>query len=364
MYAMNVFFSRKYEDTITYADTVLAAVNRTKDIPDIEKLYIYEKLAIMYSEAEILDKAELVACEFEDIIENLKREGYSEKIMKDYHMLPAQFNNIVISKEMIMYLNHAIILSRAERTAEADEYLSKAEKMCIQYPDVASSEPGIVKRISLFRKNGLPKSKKNGDSEKIYRQYKTQIENMLSKCLKSRQFDETELQQIIELIEKMSSMPEHEIYKEPYTMVKYYNALYLLSNDIGCKNTAIKMLKKAAFIADDDNSNEELYAEIYSDMCAYTYDLSKRLYYVKKALAIYESLRNSGKEYNQYSYAMTLHNIGLILAKKEIYDEALNYSQKALCIWESIYFSKPDEQIGLYLSEEKRLIEFLKTKVK
>ena len=99
-------------------------------------------------------------------------------------------------------------------------------------------------------------------------------------------------------------------------------------------------------------------------MCAYTYDLSKRLYYVKKALAIYESLRNSGKEYNQYSYAMTLHNIGLILAKKEIYDEALNYSQKALCIWESIYFSKPDKQIGLYLSEEKRLIEFLKTKVK
>ena len=147
-------------------------------------------------------------------------------------------------------------------------------------------------------------------------------------------------------------------------MVKYYNALYLLSNDIGCKNTAIKMLKKAAFIADDDNSNEELYAEIYSDMCAYTYDLSKRLYYVKKALAIYESLRNSGKEYNQYSYAMTLHNIGLIIAKKEIYDEALNYSQKALCIWESIYFSKPDKQIGLYLSEEKRLIEFLKTKVK
>ena len=44
-------------------------------------------------------------------------------------------------------------------------------KMVKEHPEMAASEAGIVQRIIMFRKNGLPKPKREEDFEQEYRKY-------------------------------------------------------------------------------------------------------------------------------------------------------------------------------------------------
>lgn len=64
-----------------------------------------------------------------------------------------------------------IRISRMESHADADRYLCMAEKLVKEHPEMAASEAGIVQRIIMFRKNGLPKPKREEDFEQEYRKY-------------------------------------------------------------------------------------------------------------------------------------------------------------------------------------------------
>ena len=69
----------------------------------------------------------------------------------------------------------------------------------------------------------------------------------------------------------------------------------MLFASIDRKDFALEMLQRAASLADDDDDKEELYAEIFSDMCVYTNDQKRKLNFSQKALAIYEDLQKNGK---------------------------------------------------------------------
>jgi len=170
------------------------------------------------------------------------------------------------------------------------------------------------------------------------------------------------LQRVVHLIEEMTRMPEHEIYKSTYTVAKYYHVLNMLFASIDRKDFALEMLQRAASLADDDDDKEELYAEIFSDMCAYTNDQKRRLHFSQKALAIYENLQKSGKEYSQNSYAMALHNAALIWAQQGGWKTALAHARKAYSIWSNLLLTTKDEQIKSYVTESQRLVAFLETK--
>lgn len=96
---------------------------------------------------------------------------------------------------------------------DADRYLCMVERLVNEHPEIAVSESGIVQRIMVFRKNGLPKPKRDEDSEQEYRKYKNQIETTLNRYMRSKEYDTSSLQQVVELIEKMTCMPEHEFFK-------------------------------------------------------------------------------------------------------------------------------------------------------
>lgn len=361
-YAMHIFSSGEYKDTIPYADVVLDALQKTNNLPDIELANIYEKLLAMYSEAELLDKAHMVATHNEALLEQMERKGYTEELRLS-NITPSQYKAFVISKTIIAYLNHAVALSRMEMQDDAKKYLSMAEELAIKHPEIAASEAGIMQRIALFKKNGLPKPKREEDSEKVYRQYKSEIETTLSKCLRREPYDDSVLHRVISLIEEMTGMPEHEIYKDTYTVAKYYHVLNMLFVSIDCKDLAFEMLQRAANLADSDDNKEALYADIFSDMCAYANDQKRKLSLSQKALAIYEDLQKNGKEYSQNSYAMALYNASIISMEQSECKVALEYAKKASSIWNNVLLANNDEQIRAYAAQAKRLIAFLEGKI-
>lgn len=67
----------------------------------------------------------------------------------------------------------------------------------------------------------------------------------------------------------------------------------MLFTSIDRKDVALEMLQRAASLADADEDKEELYAEIFSDMCAYTNNQKRKLNFSQKALAIYEDLQKN-----------------------------------------------------------------------
>ena len=362
-YAMHIFGSGEYKETVPYADVVFDTLQKTNNLPDVELASIYEKLLVMYSEAEFLDKAFIVADHNEALLEQMKCKGYTEELRLS-NITPLQYKTFVISKTIIAYLNHAVALSRKEKQDDAQKYLSMAEELATKHSDIAASESGIMQRIALFKKNGLPKPKREEDSEKVYRKYKNEIETTLSKCLRREPYDASLLQRVVHLIEEMTRMPEHEIYKSTYTVAKYYHVLNMLFASIDRKDFAFEMLQRAASLADDDDDKEELYAEIFSDMCAYTNDQKRKLNFSQKALAIYEDLQKNGTESSQNSYAMALYNSALIWAQQGGWKTALAHARKAYSIWSNLLLTTKDEQIKSYVTESQRLVAFLETKVK
>ena len=362
-YAMFIFSSGDYKKTIPYADAVLKKIQNSDDLPDIELANIYEKLLAMFSEAELLDKAHVVADHNEDLLEKMERKGYTEELC-EFNITPSQYESFVISKMMIAYLNHAVVLSRMENQTDAEQSLRMAEKLAYKHPQIAADEAGIMQRITLFRKNGLPKPKREADSEREYRKFKNEIETTLSRFMRSKAYDTSSLQQIVGLIEKMTCMPEHEIYKNTYAMAKYYYVLNMLFANVERKDLAYNMLQKAAEIAESDDDKESLYADIYSDMCAYESDAHNKLLFSRKALAIYESLIADRKDYSPNSYAMTLYNASIISMEQSEYKTAMEYVKKAFYIWKKLLRSTTtDEQIQAYLAEAQRVIKFLEWKM-
>lgn len=287
--------------------------------------------------------------------------GYTEELCTS-NITPLQYKTYVISKTIIAYLNHAVALSRMERQGETQKYLSMAEELVAKYPDIAASASGVVQRIVLFKKNGLPKPKKEEDSEKIYRKYKNEIETTLSKCLRSEPYDVSLLQRVVHLIEEMTHMPEHELYRSTYFVAKYYHVLNMLFASIGHKDSAFEMLQRAASLAEADDETEELYAEIFSDLCVYTNDQKCKLSFSQKALAIYEDLQKNGKEYSQNSYAMALYNAALILSQQGGWKVALEYARKAYSMWSDLLLTTKDEQIKSYVTESQMLVTLLEMK--
>lgn len=361
-YVMLIFRSGDYKNTIPYAGVILKKIQNTDDLPDIELANIYEKLLAMYSEAELLDQANVVAVNNEDLLQKMERKGYTEEL-RVFNITPSQYKSFVISKLIIAYLNHAVALSRMENQTDAEKYLGLAEVLAYKHPEIAATEAGIMQRIALFRKNGLPKPKREEDSEKEYRKYKNDIETTLSRFMRSKEYDTSSLQQIVGLIEKMTCMPEHEIYQDTYTMAKYYYVLNMLFVNIDRKDLAYNMLQKAAEIAECDDDKESLHADIYSDMCAYESSSQKKSLFSRKALAIYESLQANGKDYSPNSYAMTLYNASIISMEQSEYNTAMEYVKKACYIWKKLLQSTTDEQIKAYLAEAQRLIMFLEWKM-
>ena len=361
-YVMQIFRSGEYKDTIPYAELVLNTLQRTDNLPEIELANIYEMLLAMYSEAELLDKAHVVALYNEELLEQMQRKGYTEEL-RSSNITPSQYKSFVIIKTIIVYLNHAVALSRMENRDDAEKYLSMAESLALKYPEIAASEAGIMQRITLFRKIGLPKPKKEEDSEKVYRKYKNEIEIILNKCMRKEPYDVSVLRRAVSLIEEMTSMPEHEIYKDTYTVAKYYHVLNMLFAAIDRKDLAYKMLQQAVELAESDDNKEALYADIYSDMCFFERDSERRVVLSRKALAIYESLQARGKDYSQNSYAMVLYNASIVSMKQRDYKIALEYVKKASFIWKKILLSTTDELVKSYIAEAQRLTTFLERKI-
>lgn len=362
-YLMEVFSTGEYGEIIPYAEVIFETIQRTgSGLPDTEMISVYEKLVAMYSEAEILERASEIAQIQEKLLDRVEKLE-SEQYIRSLHVTPSQFHKHIIIKRLIAYLNHAIVLSRLERDDEANQYLQKAEMLAEKYPDIAEKETGIIERISLFRRTGLPKSKKTGDPDKIYRAYQKQIQTSLSRYMHENRYTESDLEQVEALIRNMCAMPEHRIYKNVYILAKYYYVLYQLYASIGRTDLAIPKLEEACWIADSARNTENLYGEIYSDMCAYAEKTADKLRYAQKALKIFEQLQKECKEYSYNSYAMTLFNTGVIFMQQENYKSALEYAQKANGVWEEQYSLSPDEQVEAYISEAQRLISFLKKKV-
>ncbi|MGN8961465.1 hypothetical protein [Bariatricus sp. HCP28S3_D3] len=324
---------------------------------------IYEKILAMYSEAELLDKAHEIAVLCETLLQEMERKGYYEEL-RSFDITPMQYRSFIGLKLTTAYLNHAIALSRMESHADADRYLCMAEKMVNEHPEIEVSEAGIVQRIIMFRKNGLPKPKREEDFEQEYRKYKNEIETTLSRYMRSKEYDTSSLLRIVELIEKMTCMPEHEFFKNTYAMAKYYYVLNMLFGNVGRKDLAYQMLQKAAQIAENDDNKESLHADIYSDMCAYESSSQKKSFYSRKALTIYESLQANGQDYSPNSYAMTLYNASIISMEQSEYKTAMEYVKKACYIWKKLLQSTTDEQINAYLAEAQRLIMYLERKMK
>ena len=362
-YAMLLFSSGDYRNTTPYADAIFEKIQSVGDLPEIEMVNIYEKIIAMFSEAELLDKAHNIAVCCETLLQKMEQKGYHEEL-RLFDITPMQYSSFIVLKLITVYLNHAIALSRMESHVDANRYLCMAEKLVNEHPEVAASEAGIVQRITIFRKNGLPKPKREEDSEQEYRKYKNEIEATLSRYMRSKEYDTSSLLRIVELIEKMTCMPEHEFFKSEYAMAKYYYVLNMLFGNVGRKDLAYQMLQKAAQVADNDDNKESLYADIYSDMCAYESSSQKQSYYSRKALTIYESLQANGKDYSPNSYAMTLYNASIISMEQSEYKTAMEYVKKACYIWKKLLQSTTDEQINAYLAEAQRLIMYLERKMK
>ena len=362
-YAMLLFSTGDYRNTIPYADAIFEKIQSSYDLAEIELVNIYEKILAMYSEAELLDKAHEIAIRCENLLQKMERKGYYEEL-RSFDITPMQYRSFIVLKLTTAYLNHAIALSRMESHADADRYLCMAEKLVNEHPEMAASEAGIVQRIIMFRKNGLPKPKREEDFEQEYREYKNEIETTLSRYMRSKEYDTSSLLRIVELIEKMTCMPEHEFFKNTYAMAKYYYVLNMLFGNVGRKDLAYQMLQKAAQIAENDDNKESLHADIYSDMCAYESNSQKKSFYSQKALTIYESLQANGQDYSPNSYAMTLYNASIISMEQSEYKTAIEYVKKASYIWKKLLQSATDEQINAYLAEAQRLIMFLERKMK
>ena len=362
-YAMLLFGSGNYRNTTPYADAIFEKIQSSDDLAEIELVNIYEKILAMYSEAEQLDKAQAIAVRSEALLEKMKRNGYYEEL-RSFDITPMQYKSFILLKLATVYLNHAIALSRMESHVDADRYLCMVERLVNEHPEIAVSESGIVQRIMVFRKNGLPKPKRDENSEQEYRKYKNQIETTLNRYMRSKEYDTSSLQQVVELIEKMTCMPGHEFFKNTYAMAKYYYVLNMLFGNVGRKDLAYQMLQKATQIADNDDDKESLYADIYSDMCAYERNSEKKALYSRKALEIYESLQANGQDYSPNSYAMTLYNASIISMEQSDYATALEYVKEACYIWKKLLQSTTDEQVNAYLTEAQRLIMFLERKIK
>lgn len=362
-YAMLLFSSGDYRNTTPYADAIFEKIQSSGDLPEIELVNIYEKIIAMFSEAELLDKAHKIAVFCETLLQKMEQKGYYEEL-RSFDITPMQYSSFIVLKLITVYLNHAIALSRMESHVDADRYLCMAEKLVNEHPEVAVSEAGIVQRITIFRKNGLPKPKREEDFEQEYRKYKNEIETTLSRYMRSKEYDTSSLLRIVELIEKMTCMPEHEFFKNEYVMAKYYYVLNMLFGNVGRNDLAYQMLQKAAQIAENDDNKESLHADIYSDMCAYESSSQKKSFYSRKALTIYESLQANGKDYSSNSYAMTLYNASIISMEQSEYKTAMEYVKKACYIWKKLVQSTTDKQINAYLAEAQRLIMFLERKMK
>ena len=362
-YAMLLFSSGDYRNTTPYADAIFEKIQSSGDLPEIELVNIYEKIVAMFSEAELLDKAHKIAVFCETLLQKMEQKGYYEEL-RSFDITPMQYSSFIVLKLITVYLNHAIALSRMESHVDADRYLCMAEKLVNEHPEVAVSEAGIVQRITIFRKNGLPKPKREEDFEQEYRKYKNEIETTLSRYMRSKEYDTSSLLRIVELIDKMTCMPEHEFFKNEYAMAKYYYVLSMLFGNVGRKDLAYQMLQKAAQIAENDDNKESLHADIYSDMCAYESSSQKKSFYSRKALTIYESLQANGKDYSSNSYAMTLYNASIISMEQSEYKTAMEYVKKACYIWKKLVQSTTDQQINAYLAEAQRLIIFLERKMK
>ena len=170
---------------------------------------------------------------------------------------------------------------------DADRYLCMVERLVNEHPEIAVSESGIVQRIMVFRKNGLPKPKRDEDSEQEYRKYKNQIETTLNRYMRSKEYDTSSLQQVVELIEKMTCMPEHEFFKNTYAMAKYYYVLNMLFGNVGRKDLAYQMLQKATQIADNDDDKRtaaEKIKEMYGSNSKLADDFAKPYSIVEKWL--------------------------------------------------------------------------------
>lgn len=154
--------------------------------------------------------------------------------------------------------------------------------------------------------------------------------------MRSKAYDTSSLQQIVGLIEKMTCTPEHEIYKDTYTMAKYYYVLNMLFVNVDPKDLAYNMLQKATEIAESDGDKESLYVNIYSDMCAYESASLSKLLFSRKALAIYERLQANVKDYSPNSYAMTLYKASIISMERSEYKTAMEYVKKASYIWKKL----------------------------
>lgn len=357
-YAMEIFSTGEYQSTIPYADVICDTLQMTDNLPEVELISIREKLTAMYSEAGVLDRAHLIAIQCEEQLNRMLQAGYTQTL-RNANITPTRYHFFLISKMMAIYLSHAIILSRMEKQNEATSYLRKAEALSVQHPDVAASERGITDRIALFKAQGLPKPKQNADAERIYRQYKTEIESTLSRYMRNEPYDVAKLQHIAELIQKMCAMPEHAIFKSTYTIAKYYHVLNMLFTSLQRKDLAFEALQKACDAASDDDTAEELYGNIYSDMCAYVTDPGIRQDFIQKALTVYETLQKEGRDYSRGSHAMTLYNAAVILLQQKQYYQASQHVQHAISLWETVYATHPDDQTRAYLSEARRMAAFL-----
>lgn len=362
-YQMTLFRNGKYEEAAAFANDIVQAAHRVKNnVPQSDIVILYGNIIAVCSESGQLTEAHEIALETEQLLDQMEKSEYSEH--KHTTNKPFdKYKDFIIEEKAKDYLNHAIICSRMGDVAAGLNYLKKADYLVTHYPKIAASMSGIKERIAFFLKNGLPRSKNEDNSEKVYRMYKNQIESALS-SFSRKPYTVHDLRKVEKLIQEMCDIPEHVIWGDSYTIAKYYHVMNKLYNSINQKNLAFTMLKKAADIADNDNDVLEVYGEIYSDMCAYVEEGIDKLFYVQKAIEIYERLRKEGNDYSKDAYAMALFNTGVILMRFSWYDKALEKAENAYYIWKELYTENPTKQTKIYMDEAERLTKFIQTHLK
>lgn len=358
-YQMVLLYDGEYETANRYGEAILTSLKKQENkIPLSNVVIAQDKLIASYSESGRLTQAKQVAIAEEALLERMTRDGLSENEIR-LGMTQEKFKQFIINSKLTLYLNYAIVCSRLGDDLNAKEYLFMSEKLMNEYPDIAATQVGLAERISLYKEIGLPKSKDKEDTEKEYRGYLSEIDKSLYECVNGH-YTADDLIRIQLLIHKISAMPMHKIFENKELFVKYHATLSQLYRKIGRIDDAAYEMKKAVEIIEKNKEVKELFAETYNDMSAYEEQDAKKVYYVQMAIHIYEQLRKEGQPYSESNYAMALFNSGLLLMKRQQFNEALERAEKAYFIWEKQYAENNDRQIMLYMSKAKRLVEYIK----
>lgn len=361
-YGLYHFRQGEYEQAAEIFGAVMEALRADGRLicPSVVWVQHQSRYVTALSESGALAEADREAGLLErEIVDSLAR-GYGAP-EREAGIDPSDFESALQKELGILYVNHAIILSRMGSDGMAQASLAAAEDWLRRNPELAAADPELAQRVRFFRESGLPRRKEERDGEREYRAKIAAIQQRMERYTQDPGSALPGLGGLEKLLSELEAIPEHAIFRSCEEMAELYYQLFQLYYSNGETQSARRAMRRAAEYAQLDPEPVSMYGFLFSDQAAVCEDEAEQLQSIERAIRIFEELRKRGQSYSEYGLAAALRNRGLLRLRAARFSEAERDVEHAIALLKECLRENDQPELRNVLTDAERLLRAIRS---